>query len=44
MSEKALTSLQNAMVDARYTQPGFRNFQHYIGQMNYRGEEIYHYV
>lgn len=32
------------MVDVRYPQPGFRNFQHYIGQMNYRGEEIYHFV
>lgn len=44
MSEKALTSLQNTIVDARYAQPGFRNFQNYISQMNYRGEEIYHYV
>jgi Fic family protein len=44
MSEKALTRLQNAIVDARYAQPGFRNFQNYIGQSNYRGEEIYHYV
>lgn len=44
MSENALTALQNAIVDARYAQPGFRNFQNYIGQTNYRGEEMYHYV
>ena len=44
MSEKTLTALQNAIVDARYAQPGFRDFQNYIGQTNYRGEEIYHYV
>lgn len=44
MSEKALTSLQNAIVDARYAQPGFRDFQNFVGQTNYRGEEMYHYV
>lgn len=44
MSEKALTRLQNAIVDARYAQPGFRDFQNYVGQTNYRGEEMYHYV
>lgn len=44
MSEKNLTTLQNAIVDARYAQPGFREFQNYIGQTNYRGEETYHYV
>lgn len=44
MSERTLTSLQNAIVDDRYAQPGFRDFQNYIGQTNYRGEEMYHYV
>jgi hypothetical protein len=44
MSEKSLTALQNEIVDARYAQPAFRDFQNYIGQTNYRGEEIYHYV
>jgi hypothetical protein len=44
MSEPSLTTLQNAIVDPRYAQPGFRDFQNYIGQTNYRGEEIYHYV
>ena len=44
MAEQNLTILQNAIVDPRYAQPGFRNFQNYIGQSNYRGEEIYHYV
>jgi hypothetical protein len=44
MSEKSLTALQNDIVDARYGQPAFRDFQNYIGQTNYRGEEIYHYV
>ncbi len=44
MSEQHLTILQNAIVDPRYAQPGFRDFQNYIGQTNYRGEEIYHYV
>lgn len=44
MSEPSLTTLQNAFVDPRYAQPGFRDFQNYIGQTNYRGEEICHYV
>ncbi|MGV9004468.1 Fic family protein [Flavobacterium sp.] len=44
MSEQNLTILQNAIVDLRYAQPGFRDFQNYIGQNNYRGEEIYHYI
>ena len=44
MSEQHLTILQNAIVDPRYAQPGFRDFQNYIGQTTYRGEEIYHYV
>ena len=44
MAEQNLTILQNAIVDPRYAQPGFRSFQNYIGQTNYRGEEIYHYV
>ncbi|MFD2907542.1 Fic family protein [Flavobacterium ardleyense] len=44
MAEQSLTVLQNAIVDPRYAQPGFRTFQNYIGQTNYRGEEIYHYV
>ncbi len=44
MSEKSLTALQNEIVDVRYAQPAFRDFQNYIGQTNYRGEEIYHYV
>lgn len=44
LSEKYLTTLQKAIVDARYTQPGFRDFQNYIVQTNYRGEEMYHCV
>jgi Fic family protein len=44
MSENALTKLQNEIVDHRYAQSGFRDFQNYIGQTNYRGEEMYHYV
>lgn len=44
LSEKSLTALQNAIVDPRYTQPGFRNFQNFIGQTSYRMEEIYHYI
>ncbi|MFV8327920.1 Fic family protein [Flavobacterium sp. ZS1P14] len=44
MAEQNLTTLQNAIVDPRYAQLGFRNFQNYIGQANYRGEEIYHYI
>jgi hypothetical protein len=41
---KSLTELQNAIVDPRYAQKGFRNFQNFIGQTNYRMEEIYHYI
>jgi hypothetical protein len=44
MAEENLTILQNAIVDPRYAQPGFRDFQNYIGQTNYRSEEIYHYI
>jgi len=44
LSEANLTVLQNAIVDPRYTQPDYRDFQNYIGQTNYRMEEIYHYV
>lgn len=44
LAEANLTALQNAIVDPRYAQPGYRNFQNYIGQSNHRMEEIYHYV
>jgi Fic/DOC family len=44
LSEANLTVLQNVIVDPRYAQPGYRDFQNYIGQSNYRMEEIYHYV
>jgi len=43
-NETNLTALQNAIVDPRYKQTGFRDFQNYIGQSNHRMEEIYHYV
>lgn len=44
LEERNLTVLQNAIVDPRYQQPGYRDFQNYIGQTNYRMEEIYHYI
>ena len=44
LEEKNLTMLQNAIVDPRYIQKGYRDFQNYIGQSNYRLEEIYHYI
>lgn len=44
LEEKSLTRLQNAIVDPRYKQEGYRNFQNYIGQSNYRFEDIYHYI
>lgn len=44
LTEKNLTSLQNAIVDPRYKQEGYRDFQNYIGQSNSRMEEIYHYI
>lgn len=44
LGEKNLTALQNAIVDPRYAQPGFRDFQNFIGQTSYRMEEIYHYI
>jgi len=44
LEEGNLTVLQNAIVDPRYAQPGYRDFQNYIGQSNYRMDEIYHYV
>ncbi len=44
LAEKNLTLLQNAIVDPRYAQPGYRDFQNYIGQTNHRMEEIYHYI
>ncbi len=44
LTEKNLTSLQNAIVDPRYKQHGYRDFQNYIGQSNSRMEETYHYI
>lgn len=44
LEEKSLTRLQNAIVDPRYKQAGYRHFQNYIGQSNYHLEEIYHYI
>lgn len=44
LAEKNLTILQNAIVDPRYQQPGYRDFQNYIGQTSYRMEEVYHYI
>jgi len=44
LSEKSLTRLQNVIVDPRYKQDGYRDFQNYIGQSNYRMEDIYHYI
>jgi len=44
LEEKNLTALQNTIVDPRYMQPGFRQFQNYIGQTDHRMEEIYHYI
>lgn len=44
LAEENLTNLQNAIVDPRYKQDGYRKFQNYIGQTNYRLEEIYHYA
>jgi hypothetical protein len=44
LSEEHLTMLQNAIVDPRYAQPGYRDFQNYIGQTNNRMEEIYDYI
>ena len=44
LTESHLTALQNAIVDPRYKQEGYRNFQNYIGQSNYRMEELYHYI
>jgi len=44
LAEKNLTTLQNAIVDPRYAQKGYRIFQNYIGQTNFRMEEIYHYI
>lgn len=44
LEESNLTLLQNAIVDLRYAQPGYRDFQNYIGQTSYHMEEIYHYI
>lgn len=44
LQEENLTILQNSIVDPRYAQPGYRDFQNYIGQSNYRMEEIFHYI
>lgn len=44
LDEAHFTLLQNSIVDPRYKQSGYRDFQNYIGQSNYRMEEIYHYI
>lgn len=44
LSEPSLTALQNSIVDSRFASPGFRDFQNYIGQSLYYGNEIVHYI
>lgn len=44
LSEKNLTTLQNEIVDPRYSAKGFRDFQNYIGQTAYNFREIVHYI
>jgi len=44
LSEAHLTSLQNEIVDPRFSAKGFRDFQNYIGQTSYNYKQIIHYV
>lgn len=44
LSEKKLTSLQNAIVDSRFAATGYRDFQNYIGQTFPDFTEKIHYI
>lgn len=44
LSEPNLTRLQNEIVDARFANLGFRNFQNYIGQTTAGYKQLIHYV
>lgn len=44
LSEAELVRLQNAIVDARYTDSGFRDFQNYVGQTMRDYTQKIHYV
>lgn len=44
LSEKELVRLQNAIVDPRYADSGFRNFQNYVGQTMRDYTQKVHYV
>lgn len=44
LSEEELVQLQNAIVDPRYADHGFRNFQNYIGQTMRDYSQYVHYV
>lgn len=44
LSETHLTSLQNEIVDPRFSAQGYRDFQNYIGQTSFNYKQIIHYV
>jgi hypothetical protein len=44
LSEKELVRLQNTIVDSRYADSGFRNFQNYVGQTMRDYTQKIHYV
>lgn len=44
LDEKALTGLQNAIVDERYRESGFRQHQNYVGQTTAYFREVVHSV
>ncbi|MEX1119574.1 MAG: Fic family protein [Terrimicrobiaceae bacterium] len=44
LNEEVLTLLQNAIVDERYCEKGFRNHQNYVGQTTAYFQEIIHTV
>ena len=43
-TETRLTTLQNAIVDERYVEDGFRKIQNYVGETAFVGKEIVHFV
>ncbi len=44
LCEESLVMLQDQIVDPRFAETGFRDFQNYIGQTTWNYDEIIHYV
>jgi hypothetical protein len=44
LNEKALTEIQNTIVDPRFAVSGYRTYQNFISSTNHNFREVYHYI